>query len=176
MFIKAHEILHRDLKHGDGQDIAGIIRTHGCAAQTGNEKSVQLTVPAGIPLMIEALFSDLNHDIANASLTGNIDTLYDLAARDCHRFVNIHPFSDGNGRICRLLLNTILLKYAGHVVYFGGDKDGLEMMEYLAIANRGVKKSRNEERADVPEAERVGHKELAEFALRSARKTGMLGS
>ena len=28
-------------------------------------------------------------------------------------FVNIHPFEDGNGRMCRMLLNVVLLKFIG---------------------------------------------------------------
>jgi len=34
-----------------------------------------------------------------------------LAAVFHHRFVNIHPFDDGNGRMARLVTNLILLKY-----------------------------------------------------------------
>jgi len=36
---------------------------------------------------------------------------YSLAAQLCHDFVCIHPFEDGNGRMCRLLLNYALLHY-----------------------------------------------------------------
>ena len=34
-------------------------------------------------------------------------------------FVIIHPFLDGNDRMCRLILNAILLRYAGVVVCLG---------------------------------------------------------
>lgn len=45
-------------------------------------------------------------------LKKNIDEYspIELAARFHHKFVQIHPFSEGNGRIARLLLNAILLK------------------------------------------------------------------
>lgn len=45
-------------------------------------------------------------------LKNNIDEYspIELAARFHHKFVQIHPFSEGNGRTARLLLNTILLK------------------------------------------------------------------
>lgn len=35
----------------------------------------------------------------------------DLAAYLHYRFVHIHPFDDGNGRVTRLLMNYVLLKY-----------------------------------------------------------------
>lgn len=34
-------------------------------------------------------------------------------------FVIMHPFLDGNDRMCRLILNAILLRYAGAVVRLG---------------------------------------------------------
>jgi Fic family protein len=34
----------------------------------------------------------------------------ELAAISQHKFVNIHPFFDGNGRVSRLLMNVILLR------------------------------------------------------------------
>ena len=33
--------------------------------------------------------------------------IIEMAARYCHVFVNIYPFEDGNGRMCRMLLNVI---------------------------------------------------------------------
>ncbi|MFA6294479.1 MAG: Fic family protein, partial [Victivallales bacterium] len=40
-----------------------------------------------------------------------------MAAADLHtEFVNIHPFVDGNGRVARLLMNLILIKYGYPVV------------------------------------------------------------
>lgn len=35
----------------------------------------------------------------------------ELAAKANYRFVKIHPFGDGNGRISRLIMNFILIKY-----------------------------------------------------------------
>lgn len=45
----------------------------------------------------------------------------DLAAKYCTFFVCIHPFENGNARLCRLLMNAILLKYTGMVVTIGGN-------------------------------------------------------
>jgi len=46
----------------------------------------------------------------------------------------IHPFVDENGRICKLILNTILLRYAGVVVALGEHDESRE--EYLDIQRR----------------------------------------
>lgn len=46
-------------------------------------------------------------------LKANPDELtpIELAAVFHHRFVQIHPFTDGNGRVARLLMNVILMKH-----------------------------------------------------------------
>ena len=75
----------------------------------------------------------LNDDIAAATEKGVLDP-YPLAAKWCAEFVWYHPFLDGNGRLCRLLLNAILLKYAGIVVPIGEHDE--ERKEYLDIKRR----------------------------------------
>ena len=60
-----------------------------------------------------------------------------LAAKYCDRFVNIHPFKDGNGRMCRLILNAILIKYAGVLIPLGEKCE--DRAEYLQIAQESTK-------------------------------------
>lgn len=79
------------------------------------------------------LVARLNADIAEAERTKSLDP-YTLAARYRGKFVCVHPFLDGNGRMCRLLLNAILLKYAGVVVPIR-EHEG-ERKEYLDIKRR----------------------------------------
>ena len=93
---------------------------------------------------------------------GTVDP-YEMAARYKHRSVNIHPFVDGNDRVCRLIMNTILLRYVGHLCIFGSTND--EVHTYLGIAYRRGRKSEEEE-GEVPEREQIGQHELARFVLR----------
>ncbi|OCL02989.1 hypothetical protein AOQ84DRAFT_368747 [Glonium stellatum] len=63
------------------------------------------------------------------------DKILEMAARYCHVFANIHPFAHGNGRMCRILLNVILLKFRGICISIGAEGH-LDRAEYLALANR----------------------------------------
>ncbi|CZS93170.1 uncharacterized protein RAG0_03570 [Rhynchosporium agropyri] len=81
----------------------------------------------------EKAFGGANEKTLIAEIEGNaVLDPFMLAANYCDRFVNIHPFKDGNGRMCRLILNAILIKYAGIVVSLG--EKGGERDEYLLIA------------------------------------------
>ena len=53
-----------------------------------------------------------------------------------HRFVEIHPFADGNGRVARLLTNLFLMKYGyPPIVLKKGERK--KYYSYLAKADRG---------------------------------------
>ena len=86
-----------------------------------------------VPDTMKRIIADLNADITTAENIGLLDP-YCLAAKYCAEFVWCHPFLDGNGRACRLLLNAILLKYAGIVVPIGEHEE--ERQEYLDIKRR----------------------------------------
>ncbi len=126
-----HRILCHQIDSPDGMsftEYAGMYRTDEVGA------GVTSFLPAVlVPMSMKKLVSDFNTDIATAEKIGELDP-YALAAKYCHKFVNIHPFIDGNGRTCRLILNAILLKYAGIVVPLGEKEDA--RTEYLEIASR----------------------------------------
>ena len=107
------------------------------------------------------MFLDLHAEVAAGQQSGVLDP-YDLAAKYCHRFVNIHPFIDGNGRMCRLLANIICLKYAGHVMPFGGNQ--YSKVQYLSVAHRSSKRF-HEEDMEVSNDDMKGHHELKAFML-----------
>ncbi|KAI8667052.1 hypothetical protein LRP88_01194 [Fusarium phalaenopsidis] len=116
---------------------------------------------------IKNMISSLEDDVKAVIDTGEIDPVA-LAAKYCHTFVNIHPFLDGNGRTCRLILNAIL-KYGGVIVCIGEQDD--DRGGYLRIAsNASFAKGNQEDMEGVPEALRPKYyKELASFVLLHAR-------
>ena len=91
------------------------------------------TASKAVPTAMANLVASLKSDIAEAERTKSLDP-FTLAAKYCGKFVCVHPFLDGNGRMCRLLLNVILLKYAGIVVPIGECEGGRK--EYLDIKRR----------------------------------------
>ena len=57
------------------------------------------------------LYSLIDHHnlcIQNCPTNGDIGYIFKCAAQLLFSFVDAHPFSDGNGRMCRLLANHVL--------------------------------------------------------------------
>ena len=80
---------------------------------------------------MQAFVNNLKDEIQKAQQAGQLDP-YVLGAKYCSRFVAIHPFKDGNGRMCRLILNAILIKYAGIVISVG--EKGQDRQRYIDLA------------------------------------------
>lgn len=55
--------------------------------------------PILVPYKMKAMVRELESDLKIAIENGTIDPI-GLASKYTHIFVNIHPFIDGNGRIC----------------------------------------------------------------------------
>ncbi|KAG4293784.1 hypothetical protein FPRO06_00369 [Fusarium proliferatum] len=86
-----------------------------------------------VRIAMRDMIEELESDIRKATDKGQIDPVA-LASKYCHKFVNIHPFGDGNGRMCRLILNTLLIKYGGGCPIVTIGLDGRDRREYLRIA------------------------------------------
>ncbi|POR38768.1 Uncharacterized protein TPAR_01031 [Tolypocladium paradoxum] len=84
-----------------------------------------------IPYAMKNMITSLEQDIAAARAVQRMDPI-ELAAKYCHIFVNIHPFLDANGRMGRLILNALLLKYAGRVICLGDDDDNRDLYTRIA--------------------------------------------
>ena len=92
---------HKKLFEATKPDIAGQVRSHGIRI-TGS-RFIPPT-PAELQPLLREFFSWYN---GNRSKTHPVE----LAALAHLKFVTIHPFTDGNGRISRLIMNFILNKY-----------------------------------------------------------------
>ena len=117
-----------------------------------------------VPQYMRDMMEHLRNDIEAAEASGYLDP-YILAARYHHQFVTIHPFGDGNGCMSRMILNVLLLKYAGHLLIIGNDG---EKDEYLNIVRRGQKVfSREDEEVD--RDKQTSHLEFSRHVVRKSR-------
>ncbi len=93
---------HREIFDQTKIGEAGSIRSYGVEVTT-NEK-IDFTPVAEIPKKLTEFFDWLY------KYDGEKNTA-EFACMAHYKFVSIHPFGDGNGRISRLIMNYILLKY-----------------------------------------------------------------
>ena len=140
---ETHKILCTNVSHPKygtaWEEYAGIYRNE--VRQPGS-KEMGAEVHAGgnhftasqmVPKAMTRFVKELNSKIEEANQSGMLDP-FCLAAWACADFVVIHPFLDGNGRTCRIILNAITMKYAGIVVPIGEHDE--ERSKYLDIKRR----------------------------------------
>jgi Fic family protein len=133
---------HAILVRGLSGENAGVFNSkpYGGSYRHGDERAFagahEFAKPSEIPKAMRSLVDNLQADIAKIQHTGYIDP-WRLAAKYCDRMVNVHPFKDGNGRMCRIILNSILIKYVGFVVALG-EKDA-DRDEYMFAAQESGK-------------------------------------
>lgn len=113
--LRLHAILMNSIQSDSGQYRKHAVRIVGANVPTAN--------PASIQRRMDALLSDVNR------------TATDVIGQVTHvhaHFEQIHPFTDGNGRVGRLLLAAMLLRknYPPAVI------EQRRKREYLALLNR----------------------------------------
>jgi len=64
----------------------------------------------------------------------------ELAAVFHHRFISIHPFTEGNGRTARLLMNAILMKHGYPFIVIVPKQDRPKYLQALMDADLGNRK------------------------------------
>ncbi|CAD6588148.1 MAG: hypothetical protein ASARMPRED_003409 [Alectoria sarmentosa] len=131
-----HAILVKGLSTEEAGIVSGIDFAGTCRHKTVHAGAVEMTKPSDIPGAMKSMVSRLQEDLAEVEVSGQIDPFM-LAAKYCDRFVNMHPFKDANGRMCRLILNAFLIKYAGIVVPLGKKSD--DRADELQIAQESSK-------------------------------------
>jgi Fic family protein len=93
LVLKLHSILMNGIR-----DDAGLFRRHGVRIVGANVPTANFL---RVPKLMKELFSDINKKQKDTvSHASNIHA----------RFEQIHPFSDGNGRIGRLILSAMFLR------------------------------------------------------------------
>lgn len=93
--------LHKSLMAYTDPSIGGIYR-QGDATIYGKEDFIKFVSPSKIDYMLSKAIDAYNMGIISAP------TLFE-ACKFKINFINIHPFSDGNGRTSRILLNCMLI-------------------------------------------------------------------
>ncbi len=93
LILKLHEILMNGI-HSD----AGFYRRHGVRIVGSN---VPTANHVKVPYLMEELVKDINKK--SKDVVKHVAIIHS-------RFEQIHPFGDGNGRVGRLIMNTMLLK------------------------------------------------------------------
>ncbi len=87
--------------------------------------------PEDVPIMMGELMEWYRNTQGNSQLHPAV-----IAAIFHHRFVNIHPFDDGNGRLGRILMNLILMQH-GYPPAIIKLKDRATYIDALINANTG---------------------------------------
>ena len=93
---------HREIFDQTKIGEAGDIRHHRVGVTT-NDK-IEFTPVSQIPKKLKEFLDWLNKHNSKINPV-------ELAAISHYKFVSIHPFADGNGRMSRLMMNYILFKY-----------------------------------------------------------------
>ena len=99
---------------------AGIYKTRPNSVKTATGEIFEYASPEETP----ALMTDLVEWYNQAESEAKISPL-EMAALFHYRYIRIHPFEDGNGRIARLLVNYILAKHRyPMIVVHESDRNG----------------------------------------------------
>lgn len=117
-------------RHADGQSTyeihVGVYKTSPNHVITLSGETFYYATREETPAMMTDLINWYNETEQSKTLSP-----VELAALMHYRFIRIHPFEDGNGRIARLLVNYILIRHGyPMVIVRNDDKDN-----YLNILN-----------------------------------------
>lgn len=164
IILQTHQILTYkvDAENTHWKEYSGVYRTDEVSAGLHQFPHHSL-----VPYKMKAMVRELKSDLKAAAKKGTIDHIA-LASKYTHIFVNIHPFIDGNGRMCRLILNSILLKLGSFLVCIGEKEEDRAI--YLEVACKGS--ALEETHGDLDEEEKpVMHRELGRFVMSHVKKS-----
>lgn len=130
------------------EDYGGIYRNVIVGAGTTN-----FTVPKFVPSQMARMCESLEQDLRQAEEKEVVDP-FSIACKYSLEFVQIHPFRDGNGRMCRMILNAIVCRYLGVIIPIGEQEDDREA--YIAIKRKSSQ-------------DMHGHRDYATFVLHKGK-------
>ena len=129
-----------------------------------------------VPALMAQLVKEFNNDTADPWMIGHLDAPI-LAAKHSSAFVNIHPFEDGNGRVCRMLLNVVLIKYMGVCIEIG--TEFAEREEWIRLSNAANKAFSKEFQDDVDWDLRTSYRGISALVVQKLERlesSGLVGS
>ncbi|KAJ5751909.1 hypothetical protein N7520_008826 [Penicillium odoratum] len=117
-----------------------------------------------VPYKMTDMIRELKSDLQEVIKKRTIDPI-DIASKYCHMFVNIYPFMDGNGRMCRLILNFILLRLGIVPVFIGNKEEDRSLYRDVVCNGSGLEEVYGD--LDEEEIQFIGsmHKELSAFVI-----------
>lgn len=92
---------------GDFDSSKGEIRKLNVTAGAGGRSYMSYMK---VPMKLEAFCDELNRRRTSLDAT-DVAAIYDLSFWAHYELVTIHPWADGNGRTCRLLMNLLQMEY-----------------------------------------------------------------
>ena len=121
-FLQLHELILKGIEVNPGKYRSSGVRVAGASFTPPRSSEV--------PGLVRELLDWLNRNMEEYSPV-------ELAARFHHRFVTIHPFSEGNGRTARLLLNAVLMRHGYPFLVNITNRDRVKYLEALREADQG---------------------------------------
>lgn len=106
---------------------AGCYKTRPNSVRTVTGELFEYASPEETPALMTDLVSWYNDIIKDSSLS-----VIELVSLFHYRYIRIHPFEDGNGRIARLLVNFILLRAQYPMIIVRSD----DKEKYLSALNK----------------------------------------
>lgn len=110
---------------------AGQYKTRPNSVITPSGERFDYASPEDTPPLMRALV-----DWYNAAEQSHVLSAVSLAAMFHYRYIRIHPFEDGNGRIARLLMNYILLRHGWPMIVVPSAKKRLYLAALAAADAR----------------------------------------
>lgn len=135
VILRLHALLYSKVPY---PEFGGRFRTDSACI---SDSDVKTTPPEQISSAIAALYSEYDQILKLAEIVkecGNMDLLMEYINRAIEikcKLIEIHPFSDGNGRTCRALVNLLFRKINLPPIYVKKS----EKKEYIEAMDRAIR-------------------------------------